>query len=478
MKLMTCLVLTSLVTPLWATPQEADKKQNASPETVTAVARPLVVYGKQDGLVVAPKYAEIELESNGWADFEIDYVINQGVAVKAGEKLVSFDTEGIVKALRDMEMAQQDLEMDLAGKRLAAEQANKRFEMARAIAQQTMKNAEEDYQYYLEVERPERLKDLDYSLRMSEYSLEYAREELEQLMQMYNEDELTEDSERIVLKRAQRSVESAERSLAKRRESIQQTREVSIPREDFAQKNGVEQQALEFAKTMLELPNEKVKADTALRKAEIAVKEGAQKLQELRDDQKLMVLTAPMDGIVYYGRCVDGKWTGLSGTAKRSLEIGKKVPADKVVMTIVDPNSLVVRSALPEEKLAHFEVGDVGKAVLKSDRQVVLPVKLTSIDKVPAGDGTFGCLFSVVDFANGDQKALPGMNCTVSVKLVSAADAIMVPRASVFSDNEIDHYVYSAAGKKQPVQLGFEQGDQVQVVSGLKAGAKIRQSKP
>ncbi|MCH2183136.1 MAG: hypothetical protein MK108_14140 [Mariniblastus sp.] len=478
MKLMICLAVALMATPHWAVSQETDETQDSAPEMVTVTARPLVVYGKLDGLVESPKFAEMELDSNGWSDFEIENVIAQGVSVKQGEKLVSFDTEAIEKALRELQMAQQDLEMELAAKRLAAEQAAQRFEMARSIAQQTMKNAEDDYQYYLEVERPERLKDLDYSLKMSNYSLEYAREELEQLMQMYNEDELTEESERIVLKRAQRSVESSERSLEKRKESIQQTREVDIPREDFARKNALDQQALEFAKSMLELPNEKVKAETALRKAEIAVREGAKKLQELGEDRELMVLTAPMAGIVYYGRSVDGKWTGLSGTAKRSLEIGKKVPANKVVMTIVDPNSLVVRAALPEDKLSHYQVGDAGKAVMKSDRQVVLPVKLARIDKVPAGDGTFGCLFTVVDFNNDQEKALPGMNCSVSVKLYSNEAALMVPRASVFSDDGIEHFVYTAAGQKQPVQLGFDEGDQVQIVSGLKAGAKFRQSKP
>lgn len=478
MKLMICLVVTSLTAPLFACPQEKDDAQPAAPETVTAEARPLVVFEKLEGVIESPSYAEIELDSNGWSDFEISYVIHQGELVKKGEEVIKFDTEGIDKALRDMQLSHQDLEMDLAAKKLAAEQAAKRFELGRSIAERTMQNARDDYQYYLDVERPQRMKDLEYSLKMSEYSLEYSREELEQLMQMYNEDELTEDSERIVLKRAQRSVESAERSLERRVESNNQSRNVEIPREDFDQKNALDQQALDFAKTMLELPNEKEKAETALQKAEIALQEGSQKLEELTEDKKLMVMAAPMAGIIYYGRCVDGKWTGISGTAARTLEMGKKIPAKKIVMTIIDPNSLVIRATLPEEKLSQVNVGDVGKAVMKSDKKIVVPLKLVWIDKVPSGAGTFGCLFSPVGFDNKEEKVLPGMNCTVSLKLHDNETAVMIPKASLFSDDGIRHYVYTLDGQQQDVELGFADGDDVEVVAGLKAGEKIRKTKP
>ena len=478
MKLMICLVVTSLTAPLFACPQENDEAKPAAPETVTAEARPLVVFEKIQGVIESPNYAEIELDSNGWADFEISYVIPQGVPVEKGEQLVAFDTEGIEKALRDMQLSHQDLVMDLAAKKLSAEQAVKRFDLGRSIAERSMKNARDDYQYYLDVERPQRLKDLDYSLKMAEYSLEYSREELDQLMQMYNEDELTEESEQIVLKRAQRSVESAERSLERRVESTNQSRNVEIPREDFDQKNALDQQALDFAKTMLELPNEKEKAATALQKAEIALKEGSQKLQELTEDKELMVISAPMAGIIYYGRCVDGKWSGVSGTAARTLEMGKKIPAKKIVMTIIDPSSLVIRASLSEEKLSRVNVGDVGRAVMKSDNKIVVPLKLVWIDKVPSGAGTFGCLFSPVDFDNKEEKVLPGMNCTVSLKLHATETALMVPKASLFSDDGIRHYVYRLDGQQQDVELGFADGDDVEVVAGLKAGEKIRKTKP
>ena len=81
MKLMICLAVTWWTAPLLAAPQEAETDATSQPELVTATARPLVVYGKLDGVVESPKYAEMELDSNGWSDFEFDYVIPLGVPV-------------------------------------------------------------------------------------------------------------------------------------------------------------------------------------------------------------------------------------------------------------------------------------------------------------------------------------------------------------------------------------------------------------
>jgi hypothetical protein len=74
--------------------------------------------------------------------------------------------------------------------------------------------SEEDQRYYFDKQRPFDLKVLAFSLQSSKDRLEYAEEELRQLEKMYEADDLVEESEAIVLKRARNSVEAAKMSLA------------------------------------------------------------------------------------------------------------------------------------------------------------------------------------------------------------------------------------------------------------------------
>ena len=70
--------------------------------------------------------------------------------------------------------------------------------------------ARDDHKYYVEIERPLQEESTKRSLQSSERYLESATEELNQLLKMYKEDDLTEETEEIILKRQRYAVESAE----------------------------------------------------------------------------------------------------------------------------------------------------------------------------------------------------------------------------------------------------------------------------
>ena len=67
--------------------------------------------------------------------------------------------------------------------------------------------AEEDRKYYLEIGRPLTLKSHEMHMKFARQALEYEKEELEQLEKMYKADDLTEETEKIVLKRQRDAVE-------------------------------------------------------------------------------------------------------------------------------------------------------------------------------------------------------------------------------------------------------------------------------
>ncbi len=69
------------------------------------------------------------------------------------------------------------------------------------------------------------------SLRQTKQMVASYEEELKQLLQMYKADDITEDTEEIILNKQQFDVERAKFSLKRETLDHQRTKEISIPRQ-------------------------------------------------------------------------------------------------------------------------------------------------------------------------------------------------------------------------------------------------------
>ena len=114
--------------------------------------------------------------------------------------------------------------------------------------------AEEALAYFEEVQLQQNREMAKESLQSAEFRLEYAQEELNQLEKMYEEDNLTEETEEIILKRTRRSVESAKRSLERTRLATKRTLKVTLPRSHDALKSAAKKAVLEHELARLSLP--------------------------------------------------------------------------------------------------------------------------------------------------------------------------------------------------------------------------------
>ncbi len=458
--------------------KKADDKKAAKKktETVTAKEQPVAVYKTLTGLLESNQATEVETDFEKWSDLKILKVAPQG-PVKQGDVLIEFDTETFDKAIRDAELALESAKFAFKVTQLNAENAKKTFELDDAMAKLSWKTAQEDYQYYKDVEVPQRTKDLAYDERSAGYRLEYAKDELDQLRQMYTEDELTEESEAIVLKRAERTVESATRGLERSMRFIKRSREFNYPRADQRRENSFERARMAFEKSRITLPIAKDKAELAVVTAKIALKKKMEDLDEMKADRQKMSIVAPVSGFMFYGKAKRGKWG--AGAGSRDLKVDDKVKAKAVVMTIVNNDELSVRCSVAEADVDDFVAGLAGNAKFESAGGKVLPVSIKSVGRVPLADGKYDCVVSLT--GEPSDKLLAGMACKMSFKVYENANATVVPKASVFSDDDgFTHYVY--LGKENPkrvaVELGRDSGKNVEVLSGLKAGDEIRKSKP
>ena len=138
-----------------------------------------------------------------------------------------------MKAEEDMPRLEKTLAMDLT----AAERADK--------------EAKEDFDRYNQIDRPMYVKSAEFMAKYYEFMLDYEKDELEQLVKMYEADDLTEETEEIVLKRQKNSVESAEFSLEGAKLNRDELLNVRLPRYDIEIKEGLERTAMALARAKL-----------------------------------------------------------------------------------------------------------------------------------------------------------------------------------------------------------------------------------
>ena len=456
-----------------------DEKESAKIATVDVLLKPMSVYQSFDAVFESTRSKEVVAEFDTWSDLKISSVVDEGSVVSAGQEILKFDTKSIEKAIKEADFGVASSTFELESALLNQKEMQTTFDLDKALAVRTWENAKQDYEYYKSVQLPERMADLDYSEKSAGYFLEYSQDELDQLQQMYTEDELTEESEEIVLKRARRSVESAARSKKKALQRVARDRETNVPRENVSREDQVKRSELAFKRKMVTLPIAKQKADNALAQVKFALKNKLEKLNELRTDLDKMKLTAPSDGVVYYGKCVRGKWVGGTGSAKRRLEPDKKVVANNVVMTIVDVGQLMVRASLDQTTMGMLSPSLRGKAKI-SATNVVVPATVKSVSRIPLDSGKYDCQILVENLPN-DGSVMPGMSCKLSFLVYENKQAIVAPKSSVFSDDGgVSHFVFVVDGEKtsrKPVMVGHTSGDSIEIRDGLSAGDKIAKTR-
>ena len=284
-------------------------------------------------------------------------------------------------------------------------------------AERAKKKAQQDYDNFVKVDRQRQLKSAEFSLKSSAASLENAKEELKQLEQMYKEDDLTEESEEIVLKRAKQAVEFAEHRLEGTKIQTERTIHQTIPQSDAEQDAALSRARLTYHKAMRELASARSRRDIEMAQKRKRFAEEEKKVRETQDERKQIVLKAPHDGIVLHGKLTRGKLAAKQST----LKAGAKVAKDQVIATIVVPDRLRVRIDLPEDKLQTVVAGAKCQVKPNAFGDVMLKATVKSVSQVAFAGTNFDC---VATFRNDKEiKILPTMTCDVEFAVPKKVDA-------------------------------------------------------
>jgi HlyD family secretion protein len=434
-----------------------------------------------DGVFVASKMTEVPLRPEAWAEFEIEDVVEHGAKVHKGEQLIKFDDKKINEAIQDLELDQRLSELMISRSEEEMPRMEKTLKMDFADAERTDKNAKEDFKRYNETDRPMAVKSAEFMLRYYNFMLDYEKDELNELEKMYKADDLTEETEEIVLKRQKNAVEFAQFSVENAKIDSEEMIKVRIPRMDIRLKEALDRAALAKARAQMALNTDLNRARYELEQRKKLRTKSLDRHTKLLGDKELMEIESPADGIVFYGQCVNGRWSDTPSLINR-YKPKNNVTSSPAIMTIVETRPLYVTSTVDEAKRPEVSDGQKIKVTLPAEGSDRVNGDVKSISPIPVSTGKYEINFNV-EQDQIPKWVVPGTSCKVAINVYDNKDALVVPKKAVHTDKDDPdkQYVWlvtdpddeDAKPERRNVKLGKRKDEDVEILKGLKKGDVI-----
>ena len=425
---------------------------------------PFTVKSEIKGTLIPTETQTFTLSPERWKKFVIESVPAHGAELKAGDALITFDTEEIDRTLLSLadDVASKKLQLEIKQRELAELQQKNTFTLNES--KRKLEEAEADLAYYKEIGFPAAKESAEYTIVRAKNNLAYTNEELKQLLKMYEEDDLTEETEEIILFRQKASVRDAETYLANTEREAEKTISTELPRRLLDLEGKVEIASTAYATAKLNLSRQydlkKIEVDQFSRSLETAEKS----LAETQDDRKLFDITAEFDGRLYYGEFADGVWK--KGKSEEYLRKKGALPTEKIVLTLVQNDSPLSLQALMSSEEASELAESLGEAPDAASKLEISPYPNLAgkhIVSLPA--------------APAEAYQFPGQPEKTEVVFYENEEAISIPLNTVKTREDGTQYVLVKLSEGNPeeraIELGRENEGKIEVLSGLEVGQVI-----
>ncbi|MCY3736965.1 MAG: efflux RND transporter periplasmic adaptor subunit [Gemmatimonadaceae bacterium] len=190
-------------------------------------------------------------------------------------------------------------------------------------------------------------------------------------------------------------------------------------------------------------------AGNQLENAEVALRE-AQLSLEYTD------IRAPIDGIVML----------------RQVEQGDLVRANEVLFSVADLDPLQARIQVPEKRMSQIHAGQPARVMIDALPGQVFPATVRRIN--PGVDPASGTVKVTLDIPPAEALR-PGMFATVRIITEVHDQALIIPKKALVLETDQDDVfaVRDGQAKRLRVELGYADGDRIEVLSGLTDGDRV-----
>lgn len=459
---------------------EAAKTDQAASQPAAEVkkhqvkAEPFKIGFELDAVVDSPSYQVVQLRAKSLKELKLKSSAVHGQRVTQGQPVLQLDVEPWERAKRAAEQAVLAARLELEQAHKQAETAEQSVRLELEATELAAKVSREELDYFLEKGKAQQIESLQESLKSSEQYVEYAREEYEQLKKMYDADEITEETEEIVLRRAKNDLERSEYFLKNTRIRVERSIGVDLQRQEEQLKNAAARSQLDLELARLGRPQRLESVQLQLARAQVALESAERELAMLEEDRQLLTLEAQFPGILLLGAAERGQWKGSGGVEDLLVPEGT-LPPNRPLMTVVGTERLLVQAKLAEKWLRTVKPGLSAQLVLTSGGNQRIPLECESVDHAPVEPGQYRATFR---FSRPTDSAelLPLLTGKIHGVVYEKANALLVPlEALQYDQGTAFVQVVDASGqqRRQTVSVGEQDDKRAEIVQGLREGEYV-----
>jgi multidrug efflux pump subunit AcrA (membrane-fusion protein) len=153
----------------------------------------------------------------------------------------------------------------------------------------------------------------------------------------------------------------------------------------------------------------------------------------------------------------------------RPIAVGEYVTSASTIVTIIRANPIKVQAQIPESEVPNVVPGHGVSVQVDAYKDRSFAGTVNAVN--PAVDPTSRSAVVEAQIENGDNALRAGMFATVQITKEGGTKGIFVPKAAVFNDQTTQSFrvfvIQDGIAKLRVVQLGTEEGDSQQILSGV-----------
>ncbi len=159
--------------------------------------------------------------------------------------------------------------------------------------------------------------------------------------------------------------------------------------------------------------------------------------------------------------------------SERMTQVGKHVRPGDEMFQVTDFDPLIARIFLPERDVIGLEVGRDVRIDLNAEAGTRFSGRIRQIS--PVVDTATGTVKVTIESNDPPDAVRPGSFVTVNIVRTTHEGALLLPREAVLRELQSAHVFLAADGQavKRQIELGLEEGDFVEALSGVVAGEQV-----
>ncbi|TVP77710.1 MAG: efflux RND transporter periplasmic adaptor subunit [Puniceicoccaceae bacterium] len=211
-------------------------------------------------------------------------------------------------------------------------------------------------------------------------------------------------------------------------------------------------------------------AQTDLSLAKLNLEISQARLEDAAEDLSKTTIKAPHDGVITLLPVVDGQVISGATSVSNGTDL----------MTIAQLNELYMEANINEVDVEQLSIGQ--SAFLRFDAipNFTVAGEIRVIAPSARRDGNVRVFPVEVMFEVADNRVRPGISATVEIPIASAENVVSVLLSAVFNEaNKSIVFVQNLNGwERREVEVGINNLQHVEVISGLTAGESVALSRP